>query len=316
VIRLAGQRSIDLWDGLMLPHCEQIRRAAYDRWLRRGRSHGHDREDWYAAEKEVRFLLNYTTIAEYALDSDDRLILGDGRGRRCRFCERTPHHVSFSAPRPVVPGRIGKGSLLTAEICDECQADCRDPLEPDLRRFWDALHAEAGATGEEPRPPGRACELFSAPAFKALIATALLILPESELPFFPDTLEWVSNPDSECDAGLFAATTGLVYSARAQGNRAWTSLSRRVDDDWAVPYLLYFLADAGVILQVCVPLSLRDEDLDGRRLGMPERSLAVGEGTDFREVPCARLPLVLPGSRPRWQDPRSSLGREEPARTG
>ena len=52
----------------MFPTRDQVERTAYDRWLRRGQVHGHDREDWYAAEKELLFLLNYETIANYPLD--------------------------------------------------------------------------------------------------------------------------------------------------------------------------------------------------------------------------------------------------------
>ena len=62
----------------MLPTCDQVQRTAYERWLRRGWVHGHDREDWYAAEKELLFRINYQTIVEFSLDSDQRLVLGDG----------------------------------------------------------------------------------------------------------------------------------------------------------------------------------------------------------------------------------------------
>src|SRR5262245_3318267 len=89
--------------GSMLPTCDQVERAAYERWLRRGRTHGQDRADWYAAENELTFLLNYRIIAEYPLDSHERLILGHAPMRRCRLCERTPGQAAFDAPRPVVP---------------------------------------------------------------------------------------------------------------------------------------------------------------------------------------------------------------------
>ena len=33
---------------------DRIAQRAYERYLMRGREHGHDREDWFEAEREVR----------------------------------------------------------------------------------------------------------------------------------------------------------------------------------------------------------------------------------------------------------------------
>ncbi len=64
---------------------------------------------------------------------------------------------------------------------------------------------------------GRDCDRgrphFTAGAFKSLVAGALLILPARELPFFVDTLEWVSNPDHDADDRLLDAAGCLVYRA-------------------------------------------------------------------------------------------------------
>ena len=90
----------------MRPTSEQIQYAAYDRWQRRGYTHGRDGDDWHAAEKELTFLLNYRTIAEYPLDSQDRIVLGTASPRRCRFCERVESgRVRCPAPRIAGFGR-------------------------------------------------------------------------------------------------------------------------------------------------------------------------------------------------------------------
>jgi hypothetical protein len=275
----------------MFPTCDQIQRAAYERWLRRGRIHGRDREDWYAAEKELTFHGNYRTIAAYALDSDGRVVVGDGPIRRCRFCERTSGQTAFGPPPPVVPRPVGNGSLRTPAICDECQADCRDPLEDDFRTLWSGL--QAGGTTRDGLSDSRRRNLYSVAAFKSLVAGALLLLPESELGYFPDALEWVSNPDQDTDVRLFAESSCRIYSGDFLRGRPWTSLARRVDDETSLPYLLYFLAADGLVIQIHVPLCLRDEDLDGRRLRMPERVFEAGEGPDFRESHSTVLPLAL-----------------------
>jgi hypothetical protein len=280
----------------MRPTSDQIRHAAYERWQRRGYTHGRDREDWQAAEKELTFLLNYRTITEYRLDSGARLVLGDTSPRRCRFCERASDQVGFGPPRPVLPAVIGNRSLLTAEVCDDCQRDWRDPLDAEFRAFWESLGADGLGRDPHGEPQGRPA--FSVAVFKSLIAGAILILPEAELPSVLDAVEWVSNPDHESDDRLFAGACCQVYSARFLKNRSWISLARRVDADAPLPSLLYFLGHGGVMIQVPVPLCLRDEDLDGRAVHQPERALSGGDGHDFQETRVTLLPLVLSRRRP------------------
>jgi hypothetical protein len=266
----------------MVPTRDQIEHAAYDRWLRRDRAHGYDRADWLAAENELTFVLNYRTIIEYRLDSQQPVIIGELAAQRCRFCERTARHASFSAPRPVVQG-VGDTSLLSAEICDECQADCRDPLADDCQRLWDALKTVAGAFPLVP------LQTSSIAAYKSLIAGALLVMPEIELANFTDTVEWVNNPDHDYDGSLFGGTYCHVYSAPFFGDQSWTSIARRIDDEAPHPYMLYFVAWGGNVIQVPVPLGSRDQDLDGKAVRIPERSLAAGHGPHFREACSTRL---------------------------
>jgi hypothetical protein len=55
----------------MLPTWQQIEKAAYDRWERRGWTHGHDRDDWVAAEQDLTFDMNYRTICQLPLAAGD-----------------------------------------------------------------------------------------------------------------------------------------------------------------------------------------------------------------------------------------------------
>ena len=289
----------------MRPTSQQIQHAAYDRWLRRGCSHGLDRDDWHAAEKELSFLLNYRTIAEYPLDSGSRLVLGDTSPRRCRFCQRASGQVAFDPPQPVVPDVVGDSSLFTSEVCNDCQKDWRDPLDTEFRTFWEALRAVASGFDGHDRPQTR--PVFSVAVFKSLIAGAILILPEGELPSVLDAVEWVSNPDHESDDQLFAGACCQVYSAPFLKNRSWISLARRVDAEAPLPHLICFLGHGGTIIQVPVPLCLHDEDLDGRSVYQPERALTEGYGPDFQETRGTVLPLVL--SRRRSTRAPASLHR-------
>jgi hypothetical protein len=276
----------------MLPTDDQIRRVAYDLWQRRGRTHGYDRHDWDTAERQLTFSMNYATIVKYALDDPGMVVLGERPTRYCRICERTSAHVAFSAARAVFAG-IGPTSLFSEAVCDACQASSRDPLVPEFERFWNALAADAGACCVEGDLGAR--ELYSLPVLKTLIASALLIMPEDELPYFVDTLEWVNNPYPNDDARLFADTVCHAYIAPFLKGRSWSSLARRIHAELPLPYMICFLSRGGIVLQLPVPLCLRDQDSDGRMVPMPECSLTAGEGSGFQEARATVMRLVTPG---------------------
>jgi hypothetical protein len=270
----------------MLPTRDQIERAAYDRWIRRHRAHGYDRHDWIGAENELTYLLNYQVAAEYALDSSNPPSLG---GRvHCRFCERTPSRTSFALARPVVQG-VPETTLFSAQICDECHEDCRDPIASHCENFWKTVHASG-----DPLDVVQGPDFDVLAVFKSLVASALLIMPEDELAYFADTLEWVNNPDHEYDGGLFADTYCHLYHLPSSPDRPWISLARRVDDEAPFPYMISFLSSGGIVLQTAMPLCVRDQDLDGRSARIPWRSLIAGEGPSFHEAARTTLPLDSP----------------------
>jgi hypothetical protein len=261
----------------MLPTRDQIEHEAYNRWIGRDRAHGHDRHDWLAAENELTFLVNYRTVVEYSLRPSPALILGADKLRRCRFCERAVGQIPFSEPRPIVQF-AGDTSLFSAEICDECQAEGRDSLARHCHELWDALSSGADCIQLLPRG------LSLIAPFKSLITSALLVMPLSDLEYFSDTLEWISNPDFEYDRSLLTGSFCRVYFAPVASEAGWINLSRRVDDDAAMPYMLLFAGSRRFVLQVPIPLCMRDQDLDGKDVRIPERSPASGREPHFRQA--------------------------------
>jgi hypothetical protein len=290
---------------MMIPTSDQIQRAAYHIWLRRGQIHGRDRQDWLEAEKEQTFQLNYRTIVELALDSTKPKVLGERPVRHCRLCERTSKHVDFDSPRPVMPGLTGNHALLTAEVCDECQVESLDPLEDDFKRFWRSLRTvlSEGDTRHASAPRNS----VSVAALKSLIAGALLVVPEAELMYFLDTMEWLNNPDHDRDAGLFAGLSCQVYDAPFSNQKAWISLARRLDDDAPLPYMICLVASSGIIVQVPLPLCLRDQDLDGRPVSLPDPPLSPGDRPVFGESRCVVLALGESTRRSRQDGPLHRL---------
>ena len=266
----------------MVPTIEQVKQAAYHRWSLRGRVHGDDRGDWLAAQDELTFSLNYQTAAAYPLDGPGALILNEPRGRYCRFCERTAAHVPFGGPMPLLAGGWSP-SLASSSVCNECRNAVRDAQADRLERFRTVL-AE-GASRFDGSAAAALSATYSLTVFKALAGCALLIMPQSELSYFVDTLEWVSNPHDKSDGRLLEQdATCVVYLAPFWAERSWISLERRIEKDAPLPYMVSLLAVGGVLMQISLPLCIRDQDLDGRAVRIPRRSFTEGEGESFEQA--------------------------------
>jgi len=296
-------RMIDLQVEPMLPTYHEIEHAAYELWLCRGKLHGFDRVDWLAAENELTFSMNYRSIVEYPLDAPGMLILGERPERYCRFCERTCAQVAFGGLRSVVPG-LRHTSLFTEALCDDCLHGCLEPLTPGFDRFWQALSAESAGRDLDSAPA--ASGLYTTVVLKSLVAGALLIMPETELRYFVDALEWLSNPNHDDDASLFVGAFCHVQIVPSLNDRSWAGLARRIDDQLPLPYMLYTLARNGVVVQIPLPLCVRDQDLDGRAVRVPVRSFAhgIGVGSGFQQNRALVLPVTISGEWPRSKRPR------------
>src|SRR3954462_9548246 len=116
----------------MVPTPDQIRDAAYERWERRGRGHGRDRDDWVRAEQDLLYTLNYSVIARIG-PGPSPAVRGNANGhgsgasmarpggpapRVCRFCEQSAPRARFgraSGPGPT----LRLDGLLILDVPDE-----------------------------------------------------------------------------------------------------------------------------------------------------------------------------------------------------
>ncbi len=238
----------------MRPTFEQVRKAAYERWERRGKRPGTDQQDWFAAEGRLRFALNYLVVATDRMDGARQWDWGDARHRRCRFCGMAAPRVEFSAPVPTMPAFLGRSSILAHDQCDDCLALFRPTIDAEFESIAkDLIRADISAV--KSMPIG---------AFKGLVRLALGLAPDTELQSYEDTIEWISNPDHEFDANAFRGLSCTLYQVDSAFPNSWAVLARRRDDEEPLPYLLFFLGFAETILQLAIPLGQRDEDLDGQ----------------------------------------------------
>lgn len=234
---------------------EQVRVAAYHRWERRGGQHGWHDVDWLAAEQQILFARNYQVLAHFRLDGAGTAVVGRAGRRVCRFCEQAEPRTRFTDPAPVFPEFLGLRSVRSRSECDECRETFRDGIEGDFERFVRGSRP-GSAEGGMARAP------LTIGALKYLTRLALAILPDDELDFFSDAVEWVVNPDHDLDGDAFGSLGCLVHPAPGSAASPYAALARRAEDDEPFPYMLFFLGAFGSVFELAVPLCVRDQDLD------------------------------------------------------
>ena len=268
----------------MLPSSDQIGVAAYHRWQRRGHQHGRHLEDWAVAEQEFTFSLNYQVVARYRLDGAGPQTLGDPDDPRCRFCERTSPRATFSEARAALPSVLGNQSVHSVEECDDCHAQFDESAGGDLERFVRAIRLG----GYEPPQA-----YVPVAAFKGLARSALLLMPEDEMQFFEDVVEWVGNPDHGLDSRSIAGMECILHRLPEASPFSWAALASRTDDDAPFPYMLAFFGTGHAVFQIPLPLCVRDEDLEGTWT-IPRVASPFGVGRGPIDSHMAIIPLSSP----------------------
>ena len=265
----------------MRPTPDQIRTAAYHRWQRRGGLHGHHLDDWDAAEQDLLFTLNYRVIVPDSSEAVGDRVIGDPRRPVCRFCEQAAPRATFSGPARSIPESLGVPSPLLYDECEECRTLFRDGIDRDFTAFTQLLGAQGCLSRRW--PPA------SLAVFKFLTKTALAIMPDEELDFFHDAIEWVCNPDHEFDGSTFGGLGGFLHQNPDPSGASWVALARRIDDEVGVPYMLVFVGMPAVTFEFPVPLSTRDEDHDDLVIPRVASPFGLTEGRD--PASCLFVPM-------------------------
>ncbi len=265
----------------MRPTFQQIGEAAYYRWQRRGFEHGRHEVDWLSAEQELLFALNYQLIANHRLDGLPSRFLGREANPRCRFCEGSAPRASFTEPRLVLPRSLGNTSLFSHEICDDCESLHQESVGDHLDEFIKSINQ-----GE-----GEVKSFEPVAAFKGLARAALAIIPERELQYFEDAIEWVSNTDHDLDSRTIGGLDCFLHALPEPSSFSWIALARRIEADEPFPYLLAFFGTGQHVFQIAMPLCVRDEDLEVSWI-VPRASSPFGVGRGPVESRLKIVPLA------------------------
>ena len=257
----------------MIDFLDQVDKAAYARWERRGRIHGFDRQDWLAAEASLRFEQTYRVVVRHRCGGDVSSI-GNALRRRCRFCSQSAPRALFSDDVPIFEGC---SSPLSLDQCDSCASAFSETIDRDLSQFLSGMSRAKG---------------ISIGAFKGLVKMALAILPDADLDDHEDTVEWVTNPDHAFDFNVFRGLSSVIHTTAIPYPTAWCAVAEKIADDSPWPSRLFFLGNDRHCVTVPIPLNPRDEDLDLTGEILPDVAPPNPFGWECDPVATSRIPIV------------------------
>lgn len=315
---------------MRLPTLEQTRLEAYGRWKRRGEGDGHDQFDYYEARNDLIMALNYEPIVGYQLAGLPRNHLGTA-GAPCRYCGKNKPDVKFKAVAHALPEFLGNEVLIDRNECDTCNSFFSSNLENNLSEFLLPVRTATGMAGKTGVPTyksktsriesdgmrmeiqqfvsdpvaimDQAANKLTMPltvktyvpigVYKCLTKMALAIMPDAEATHFNRARDWLLTKDPTHNIGCFAGHIAYVFSVPGPKpfEHPWASLMRRRDDAALLPHLIFVVGSANLIFQTFVPLSDKDDFLDGQRLSFPRLGLPTGPGSEFGVSTVGRMPL-------------------------
>ena len=260
----------------MEPTTERIRDAAYTRWERRGRAHGSDRNDWFAAVRQARFHRNYRVAAADRLDTDSPRAIGSAARRRCRFCAQSAPRTEFGDPVAIIPRSLGFDGPVAFDQCVECASMFAEGIDEALSRF----------VGGPPPSTGIAVD-----AFKGLVKIGLALMPAADLDDYEEAIEWVANPDHDFDLNVFRDLACVALIGPSPTPAPWSALAVRTAPEVPWPSRLLFLGIGCVVYQVGIPMGQVDEDQDVLGSSLPDVCPPSPFGPDHDPVERVALPI-------------------------
>ncbi len=271
-------------------------------------------------QEMIKFYDENYYLAPLPLNSGRKLYIGDKTKRQCRFCgENDPSKFRLEAH--AFPELIGNRELISNSECDICNERFSRTIEDHLGKYTLLARAITQIKGKK-RPSYKSqsqqsridslnnrIEIIYHPddnfieldldnkrvkirgyrqpyiprsVFKCLVKMGISILPDSELPYFTDTIKWllIENPQNDpvAAAGPFSTICSFTPGPKPFPFIMATLLKRKVDTA-DLPYTIFFIAFSNFTFQIALPFSNKDCHLIGKQLTLPAFPNIYHDGT-------------------------------------
>lgn len=253
---------------------------------------------------------NYSHLISYHLN-DKRIELGNKVNRKCRFCGKQTPEVKFKQKTHAIPELIGNKTLISMYECDNCNAHFAQiethfanymalfhtlaqvsgkrgipiykpsSLEKSHIKMTDTgLHIEQYENGRTLFELDKNTKTFKCKGkrtyipvmiHKCLIKMALSIMPDSKMPLFVKTIEWLNEDFTQPRYKMHNLPVCFsMYPGPRPFSFPTVSLFIRKDNHPEnVPYCLFLLAYSNFVFQTFIPLCEQDLKYKRTNIQMP-----------------------------------------------
>lgn len=259
-------------------------------------------------ENALYFAENYNLLMKIDLGVKNNP-LGDKNRRICRFCGNTMPEVSFKNIAHAIPQLVGNRSLITYYECDVCNEKFSRILEDHLGKYlgaWRTLAQIRGSSGipsykthtsridvnemliiqrhnvdDKPilveHAEAKEVEICTirqpyipVAVYKCFVKMALSIIPEVEMQYFKNTLDWICEENHAINS-IQDLQAGFCFTPGPNPHKNITSyIYKRADKAQAgVPYMIYAITFNNFMYQVVLPFCERDKYLAGKKIKVP-----------------------------------------------
>ncbi len=208
---------------------------------------------------------NFRFIAEYHLNDDRKIYLGDRERRKCRFCKRENPDVTFRNIAHAIPEFTGNKTLFAAYECDECNSKFSRTLESHMANYMNMWHTFSQVRGKRGVPSfktnqkksrvdleedavyienhegdsiaefqetektitikAKRASYIPIAVYKCLTKMALTIMPEEHLEDFQLTLDWINEEDHKTSPISFPSLKVLFSLASGAHPYPFTTIA-------------------------------------------------------------------------------------------
>lgn len=128
--------------------------------------------------------------------------------------------------------------------------------------------------------------------YKCFTKMALSIMSAEDLKEYRRAREWLLCRNHARNLGCFAGHGCYYYFTPGHSSIVpWVRLFRRRDDGACLPHMLLVVGTASILFVTMVPLSDRDDHLQGRTFVVPRLGKPTGPGQPFGPATVTRVPL-------------------------
>lgn len=241
---------------------------------------------------------NYNLIADYNLLG--RKIIGDKNNKKCRFCGKTEPEVTFKDIAHAIPASLNNKYLFSYYECDSCNHKFGDTIEDQLNKYLFPQRLASIILGRKGKITYKEDDLnrievtdgnwkvqetfphfitriddhniqinvkrdtyIPIMVYKAFVKMAITIMPEEELVYMSNTIEWLQSNNKSIEDYFGKYVIMRFFPGLNKFPFIKLSVFKKKHEEALLPEYQFLIAFSNYSYQIIVPCIEKDKILNG-----------------------------------------------------